>query len=501
MFPRKNVVIIGSGMAGLFAGALLAREGYQVTVLEKEPVAGGLLASFKIRGSSFDTGLHYVGALGPGQILRRYFESLDLFSLCEFEAMDADAFEEYCFPDFRFQVPVGMDRYADRLAQMFPAEAQGIHDCLADWHRIAGNFPLYNLNQETQPQSELEALSDPIGRMSLEDYLDSRIRDPRLKAILSANNGLYGVPPKECPVYMHALIADSFLQGAWKVNGPSQQLAQALVQRIEEKGGRIRTRAQAVKIHSDHGRATAVELADGERLEADWFLCTIHPKQVLGLLAEHAVRPIYRQRVRSLDETCSVYGLFVSFKEPGWPFPKRNVFIHQSMDMGRQFEENWNLGSEPHTIFVSPSDYEQGRARTLSVLCPMRWELWAEWQGSTRQSRPEAYRAFKQRVAEALLARLEAHYPGIGAQVDFWQAATPLTFLDYTGSWQGSAYGIKKQSQALREATLSVRTRLENFFLAGQSIVLPGVVGVTISAVAAAGAIAGFPKLLKRFKK
>jgi all-trans-retinol 13,14-reductase len=501
MQRRESIVIIGTGMAGLFAGALLAREGLQVTVLEKENTAGGLLASFSVRGVFFDTGLHYLGGLAPGQILWHYFKSLDLFSLCRFEEMDPEGFEEYRFPGSTFVIPTGQDRFLERLSREFPAEHDGLRQCLEDWHRIARNFPLYNLDQTIRPETELDALTDPVARMSLDAYLKEHIRDERLRAVLCANNSLYGVQPDECPVYMHALITDSFLQSAWKVVGPSQNLAKALIWRIEEQGGQVRTHSRVVQILSEQGKARAAVLENGEKLEADWFVSTIHPKQTLSLLEGRAVRPIYRERVESLEETRSVYGLFISLKQPGWPFAKRNVFIHQSLNMQAHFSETWQgTSDQPHSIFLSPTDFEDGRARALSILCPMGWEEWLPWEQTTRASRPPAYGAFKQRVALTLLKRLEEHYPGISRQIDFWQAATPVTFRDYTGTWQGGTYGIKKNCQSLREATLSVRTRLANFFLAGQSIVLPGVVGVTISAVAAAGAILGFQKLIKRFK-
>lgn len=173
--------------------------------------------------------------------------------------------------------------------------------------------------------------------------------------------------------------------------------------------------------------------------------------------------------------------------------------------MRRPFQDSWHPDpgrpGAPHTVFVSPAPDADNRVRTLSVMCPVRWEEWSAWEESCRNHRPASYQARKERVAAALLSRLDDLQPGLKAQVQYWEAATPLTYRDYTGTWQGSAYGVKKSSQRLREATLSVRTHAGNLLLAGQSVVLPGMVGVTISAAAAAGTIIGFPRMLSLLRR
>ena len=63
---KQTVVIIGGGLGGLFTGALLTKEGYEVTVVEKNAVAGGGLQTFSRGGITFETGMHILGGLRPG---------------------------------------------------------------------------------------------------------------------------------------------------------------------------------------------------------------------------------------------------------------------------------------------------------------------------------------------------------------------------------------------------------------------------------------------------
>jgi phytoene dehydrogenase-like protein len=62
-----DVVIIGSGLGGLLCGYILSKEGIKVCILEKQPAPGGNLNTFRFHGSEFETGVHYIGSLDPGQ--------------------------------------------------------------------------------------------------------------------------------------------------------------------------------------------------------------------------------------------------------------------------------------------------------------------------------------------------------------------------------------------------------------------------------------------------
>ncbi len=486
-------------MAGLFAGALLAREGMQVTVLEKEPTPGGLLASFKRKGQWFDTGVHYIGSLAPQQVLWKYFNALDLFPLCQFDRMDETVFEEYRFPDAAFQVPQNWDDYIQHMVTAFPADKEKLLETFAEWRSIADHFPMYNLDATFEPGRE-EIMADPKALMSLSVYLEERFPDPKLRAVLSANNALYGIAPDECPLYIHALIVDSFVNSAWRVHGPSQNLCQALVQRLEEAGGELRTRACVSKIVSSGGtRAEKVVLTTGEELPADWIVSTIHPKEMLLMLEDQAVRPIYRKRINGLEETIAAFVLSVVFKGEGLPTSRTNYFLHNSWDTAAAYHLKPDADPyNPEAVFVSPVEGAPGKAKSCTLMCPMPWSVWAPWAESTRATRPEAYKQAKERMSQALIQRLKIIWPDVESQVEYYEGSTPLTFRDYTHTWEGSSYGIKKDCNRLREATLSVRTRLDNVMLAGQSVVLPGILGVSVSAAVATGHIMGFPNLKRR---
>ena len=63
---KQSVIIIGAGLGGLFTGAILSKEGFKVTILEKNAIIGGGLQTFQRFGEHFDTGMHVIGGLQPG---------------------------------------------------------------------------------------------------------------------------------------------------------------------------------------------------------------------------------------------------------------------------------------------------------------------------------------------------------------------------------------------------------------------------------------------------
>lgn len=74
----KKVIIIGSGLGGLSCGVILAKNGYDVTVLEQASQIGGCLQCFTRYGAKFETGMHFVGSASKGQTLDRLMTYLEI---------------------------------------------------------------------------------------------------------------------------------------------------------------------------------------------------------------------------------------------------------------------------------------------------------------------------------------------------------------------------------------------------------------------------------------
>ena len=117
-------------------------------------------------------------------------------------------------------------------------------------------------------------------------------------------------------------------------------------------------------------------------------------------------------------------------------------------------------------------------AQTGQILTFMRFDEVSKWQGTHPMQRGEDYEVFKRRKAETVIRALEEEVPGISNNIEAYYTSTPLTYLDYTGTPQGSIYGVARDVNNPSSAHISPRTRIPNLLLTGQSITCHGMLGV-----------------------
>ncbi|MEA1934510.1 MAG: FAD-dependent oxidoreductase, partial [Thermodesulfobacteriota bacterium] len=125
---KTDIVVIGSGISGLTAAALLARHGKSVIVLEQNSEPGGALKRFKRQGIPFDTGFHYTGGLGKGQILRLLWDYLGLSSRPTAVSFGPDGHDRILIRESGREVRsyFSYKRLTDELNRHFPDDRQGI---------------------------------------------------------------------------------------------------------------------------------------------------------------------------------------------------------------------------------------------------------------------------------------------------------------------------------------------------------------------------------------
>jgi all-trans-retinol 13,14-reductase len=96
--------------------------------------------------------------------------------------------------------------------------------------------------------------------------------------------------------------------------------------------------------------------------------------------------------------------------------------------------------------------------------------------------------------------RIGKQFPGIRDKIKTYYTSTPLTYRDYTGTLEGSIYGIMKDCNNPLKSFILPRTKIPNLLMTGQNINLHGVLGVTIGSLLTCGELIGFQNLLKKIK-
>ena len=116
---KQRVVIIGGGLGGLFTGAILSKEGFHVTVLEKNTMIGGGLQSFQRFGEHFDTGMHVIGGMQPGGNIWKLCRYLGILDGVKIRNVDDDCTDRLYFAEDRsyFTIAKGRQGFVSSLAQ------------------------------------------------------------------------------------------------------------------------------------------------------------------------------------------------------------------------------------------------------------------------------------------------------------------------------------------------------------------------------------------------
>lgn len=490
------MIVIGSGLGGLVCASILSKEGMKVCLLEMDKRIGGSLQSFAKEGVLFNTGLNYTESLGKGEILNRYFSYLGIMDSLKVQRLDMDAFDKISLADDGIEYPFaqGYESFIDRLTEYFPHERDNLKNYIHQMGEVCNRFPYYNLDADT---SYMQSLGKQV---DVSTFLKSCTSDPRLQKVLAGMNSLYAGVEGETPMYIHSLINYSFIKSAWRFVDGSSQIALLLAKGIKANGGSIYTNMKVVAIEGKNNTINHVRLDNGECIESEWFISNIHPASTLKLLSENMVRKSYSNRILSLENSIGMFSLYLVLEKDSMDqfnfnyhhFPNAKVW-------GTQYAEKY---WPEHFMMYSPANTKGGKyANGLIVLTYMRFDELRQWQHSNRSNRPLEYYDFKQKKSEILLSAIEKRFPGIGKHVKSYYSSTPLSYRDYTGTPDGSAYGILKKADNPLLSIVSPKMKVKNLLFTGQNLNMHGILGVTISSMLACQEIIGQEYLINELRK
>jgi len=480
---QKNydVVIVGGGLGGLLCGAILAKNGHRVCILEKHHRVGGNLQSFKRKGVLFNSAMHYVGAMEPGQILHQVFSYLGIEDRTGLVKMNSGAYEKIYLGDQVFSYAGGLEAHRERLLEYFPEEARAIDTYLSTLKEIWDSTPVLKLRDF---RNSLEA-ETRYTRMEAHAWIEGLTDNRELKDLWGVNSALYGGIPGRSPLNTHAIIAYHYILGAYKFDGGSDKLAAALAGLIEQTGGSILCGQDVVKLQVENRVAKAAQLKDGSSIAGSSFISSIHPTITNSLVEPGVFRKAYVKRIAELENTTGIFSLYASLKRGEFENIDSNVTLADNGHVwpaGNTDNEQWPEGC---ILYTTPDKDHPGFARSLVLSAFMDFKKLKSWNHTKIEQRGEDYRTFKKQKADALLDYAQKRIPGIREAVEDIHTATPLTFRDYTGTPDGSAYGILKDCNNMRASYVSTNTRVENLFITGQNsgVGLHGVLGVCVSAL------------------
>ena len=465
---RYDVVIIGSGLGGLVCGSLLAREGKKVLILERQAQPGGCMQSYQRGRLSFDTGLHYIGGLAEGQQLHSIFSHLGLMKL-PWVRLDADGFDRVTIGHQTFPMAEGYNHFARTLSEYFPKEKEG-------------------LRKYVELMRHLPSMEE-IGPVNAYGWMKSLFRDSLLINVLSGSAIKMELRRESLPLFTFAHGMSSYIGSSWRLRGGGHLIVNALVDDINRMGGKVVCHAEVNKLEEKDGRIVAARCSKGDVYEGDVFISDVHPQVTFGWLDESKViKNMFRRRINAMENSTGMLTVSLVLKKGVLPYFNHNKYYYRKPNVWTFSEDVGGVGG----VMVSCRVPEEGDyARQIDLMTPVSWKLFEAWEHTTVGHRGETYDMLKNHLADECIHLAERVVPELGSMVEKRYISTPLTYRDYTLSPCGSAYGVRKDCRNILMTTLSPRTSIPNLLLTGQSLMLHGVEGVTMTALQTCGELLG----------
>lgn len=490
----RRVIVIGSGLGGLSCAAILAKNGYTVTVLEQGTQPGGCLQCFTRRGVKFETGMHFIGSAAPGQTIHNVWRYLEIADAIQLSRLDTAGYNVIGLPQGQFPIPNGRLAFIDTLSSYFPSQRDHLGRYRDLVERIAHASSLHSMSTTLTDDAPATAYQ----LRSLNEVVDELFTDPLLRQVIVGDLPLYAAERDKTPFSTHAFIYDFYGQGAYRIVGGSDAVTKALCSTIRRYGGEVRTQARATRIVCNDTQATAVEVNHEQLLPCDYVISAIHPIRTLELTDSHLLRPAFRNRVNAIPQTVGGFSLYLHFKPGTVPYMNHNYYGYNTptpWDCERYTASDWPRGF----LYMHLCHEPQPRwAQAGVVLSYMRWQEVARWAGTKVGRRGAEYEQFKQERAHRLIESLEQHCPDLRGNICNYYTSTPLTYLDYTGTAQGSMYGNAKDFRLGAAGRVPHRTRIPNLLLSGQNINSHGMLGVLVGTIVTCGELLGQDNLYRQ---
>ncbi len=277
MNQTRSAVVIGGGLGGLSAAVTLAQNGFNVSLYEKNNHLGGKLNRLEKDGFGFD--------LGPSILtMKPIFEKLfarshkkmaDYLETVEVEIQWRSFFEDGTVVDLYSDLEKmleenpalqieDMEEYRDFLYY-----AKSLHDVTEEGYFKEG---LDNTLEIIKHHGIFDTLTKFDLRHTMYEGIAERIDNPYLREVLAYFAKYVGSSPYDAPAILNMMSYMQHDTGIWYVPGGMDGIAKAIVNLGEELGVHFHTDSEVVKLHHKDEVIYAAELADGTKIEADYFV-------------------------------------------------------------------------------------------------------------------------------------------------------------------------------------------------------------------------------------
>lgn len=495
---KYDYIIVGAGLSGLTSAIILAKQNLKVLVLEQHNKAGGYLHSFHRKGHRFETGFHFVPELQDNQILTMYWKYLGILDKIEIVPYNADNFHTLYFPDHKIPLKSGFDNLKTELHSLFPSEKNTIDTFIAKMIEIKSYFKYFNIDHSGDMDKEHASFN-----ISITDYLSNIGASEKLKAVFLAHSFLYGVPPEKTPLGTHAIFFNALYSSSSDIKGGGDALSNALVESLKENGGEILFNKKVTSLKQEDKIIQGVATEDEAFYQCSNIIYSTNPQSSFELFNEKPFRNTYIKRINDMQTTTSHFGGYF-LTEKDLSNYKSDILYFPNYDINSIYNNAVSDDKDDTFLYLTVPTARIGKSKNdthiIETLSIDKWDNYRKWESTKSFKRPEDYYDFKAKTLERVESQVQKIIPEVNDAISFKEGSTPLTNHHFTLSKNGACYGIEHNMEQMR-SPIRARTKLPGFYYTGQSLIFPGIVGVTITGFVTLSEILGQDELFKIIDK
>ncbi len=477
-----DVVIVGAGGGGLATAARLTLAKKRVLLIEQHSKAGGYMGSFSRGDYTFEISLHAMDGLDPECGTNVHiFNNLGIYN--KVKPIKMDPMYKVIYPGLSLAVPADAEEYKKILLEKFPKEKEGIENFYTTQGRF---FNVMNAVMEFQNGNYLSGfgglIKSPVSIGTLlwymnsttADYLNEFFTDKLLISTITALTGMLGDGPDDVSCILFATMWNNFHRGGYYYfAGGSESIVTALEEVIEGNSGEIILDTLVTKILVEEGAAAGVRTEDGKTYTSKYVVSNANAPDTFSKLVgkEHLdgnfLKELYERKVGA-----SIFNVYLGVKKDYndlFAGTSHQIIVNESDDYMENFKLT-NEGDITKAIFgmanysnLEPDIAPRGKnVISIITIMPYNWHNgWNESEGR------DAYKKLKTQVAMKLLKRAEEYLPGLSANIEEMEIATPRTNEHYTLNYKGSIFGWANSIEESMLNRLPQATPIDNLYLAG----------------------------------
>ncbi|MCD4735930.1 MAG: NAD(P)/FAD-dependent oxidoreductase [Bacteroidales bacterium] len=482
-----DVIVIGSGMAGLVTAANIVSEGLSVLVLEQHFIPGGATTMFKRKDFLFEAGGHrFSGIRNPEGVLAKLMKKIN--KTIKVEPINPSYVVRS--GDKILKADLDINKYKQNVIDLFPAEKQNIERYFAAMLKIAEGNRYLASQKKINPVILLFKHSCFFKNIkkNTRQFMEQFFKDEEIIFFLTML-GAYTT----LPIHKQSFIGYANLwachhtgEGMSLIKGGTKQVVDALVEYIDENGGQVVVSKYVEKILTENKKAIGVRVKDGTEIKSKVIVSTASNKETyLRLLDENLSGKKFINNINNQKQSGSLFQLFLGIKEEngeGLEYTTTFVAGDSKLTDAKVYKKMYDWDLETITsggvITVEGKENSPQGFRSVNISCLIPYHHPENW--FVKEDDKKEYREFKEKIAKQVIENFSKYIPNLKDRIVCQNTATPLTIERYTLATEGGLQGLAHTINQSGKARGNIKTHIENLYHAGQYN-FPGAGIITVS--------------------